>query len=182
MKFEINTDRLILKVLTSSDADMVLDFYNRNSSVFEKYEPLLGDDFYTLNHQKNILDYEYKNILKLNIVRFWIFEKDNPSKIIGTVSYRNIVRPIYSSCTVGYKIDSDYVNKGYCTEALKSSMDIIVNELGIHRIEALVQPDNYPSIHVLEKLGFEKEGLLRDKIMLQDVRKDHFMYAYLADN
>lgn len=182
MKFDLTTEHLELKVLTPNYSSQVLDFYVRNADIFEKYEPLLGEDFYSEKHQRNILEFEYKNILKLSMVRYWIFEKGNPNKIIGTVSYRNIVKPIYSSCTIGYKMDRDFVNKGYCSEAIKATIPSITTELGIHRIEAYVLPSNNPSIHLLEKLGFEKEGLIRDKITIQNQRLDHYLYSYLANN
>ncbi len=182
MKFEINTERLDLRVLTRQNADLVLDFYVRNRDIFEKYEPIIGEDFYTLTHQQKILDFEYQNIMKLIMMRYWIFEKGNPCRIIGTVSFRNIVRPIYESCTVGYKMDRDYTNLGYCSEALKNSIPLIAKELDIHRFEALILPDNAPSIHMVENLGFKFEGILRDKIVINGERLDHCMFSYLANN
>ena len=182
MKFEVSTDRLILKVLGADAAPMVLKFYQKNKDIFEKYEPISGDDFYTVGHQKKILDFEHKNILKLTMVRYWIFNKNNPNEIIGTVSYRNIVRPIYQSCTIGYKMDRDNMNKGFCSEAIKATIPIIANELGIHRFEAFILPNNDPSIHLIKKLGFNYEGILRDKIIIGGRRLDHCLYAYLANN
>lgn len=182
MKFEILTDRLILRVLNKHDADQVLDFYIHNRDIVEKYEPVIGDDFYTIAHQRKVLDFEYQNIMKLLMLRYWIYEKNHPDKIIGTISYRNIVKPIYACCTVGYKMDRDYINKGYCSEALKATIPLLTTEMGIHRFEALILPDNAPSIHMVEKLGFKFEGILRDKIIINGERLDHCMYAYLADN
>ncbi len=182
MKFAITTDRLYLRVLSSEYAPQVLDFYKNNRDIFEKYEPIISDEFYTLPHQKKVIDFEYQNILRLSMLRYWIFLKDQPDKIIGTVSYRNIVRPIYESCTIGYKMDRDYINHGYCSEAIASTIPVLAKELGIHRFEALILPDNDPSIHMVEKLGFKYEGILRDKIIIKGERLDHCMYAYLADN
>jgi len=182
MQYEIHTKRLKLKVLRKDSAALCLDFYLRNKDIFEKYEPIMGDDFYTLEHQKRILEFEHSSILKLSMLRYWIFEEDNPNKIIGTISYRSITRPIYESCTIGYKMDRNYQNRGYCTEAIAATIPVLANELGIHRFEALVLPDNEPSIHMLEKLGFKYEGILRDKIIINGKRLDHAMYAYLANN
>lgn len=182
MRFDFETDRLRLKMLGKESADMVLDFYVRNRDIFEKYEPIIGDDFYTLSHQKKILEFEHNNILKMIMVRYWIFEKDSPNKIIGTVSYRNIVRPIYQSCTIGYKMDRDYMNKGYCSEAISATIPIVANNFDIHRFEALILPDNEASIHMVKKLGFQFEGVLRDKIIINGQRLDHCMYSYLANN
>ena len=92
------------------------------------------------------------------------------------------MRPIYQSCTIGYKMDRMFQNKGYCSEAIRATIPIISTELGIHRFEALILPDNEPSIHMVKKLGFEYEGLLRDKIIINGKRLDHCMYSYLADN
>ena len=91
MKFELTTDRLILKVLTPDYAPEVLGFYLQNASIFEAYEPIVADNFYTLDHQHKVLSFEYNNAIKLNMIRYFIFEKDNPDKIIGTISYRNII-------------------------------------------------------------------------------------------
>jgi ribosomal-protein-alanine N-acetyltransferase len=182
MKFEIKTERLVLRILGPEAAPMVLKFYQRNRDIFEKYEPVIGEDFYTLAHQKKVLEFEHNNILKMSMIRYWIFNKDNPNEIIGTVSYRNIVRPIYESCTIGYKMDRDNMNKGYCSEAIKATIPALVSELGIHRFEALILPDNDPSIHMVTNLGFKFEGILRDKIIIKGERLDHCMYAYLADN
>ena len=176
MKFEIDTERLVLKVVNKQRADKVLEFYLRNRNIFERYEPVIGDDFYTIPHQRKVLEFEYQSIMKLSMLRYWIFEKGNPNQIIGTVSFRNIVKPIYESCTVGYKMDRDFVNMGYCSEALSATIPAIANELGIHRFEALILPDNEPSIHMIQKLGFKYEGIIRGE------RLDHCMYAYLADN
>ncbi|MCR5581306.1 MAG: GNAT family N-acetyltransferase [Pseudobutyrivibrio sp.] len=182
MRYEINTNRLSLRILGKESAPLVLDFYNRNKDIFEKYEPIMGEDFYTLDHQKRVLEFEHNNILKLIMLRYWIFERNNPRQIVGTVSFRNIVRPIYQSCTIGYKMDRDYMNRGYCSEAISATVPLIAKELGIHRFEALVLPDNAPSIHMLEKLGFQYEGTLRDKIIINGARLDHRMYAFLANN
>ncbi len=180
--FSLTTDRLYLKVLDKEDAPIVLDFFLRNKGYFEKYEPILGDDFYTLAYQEDVLEFEYSNILKGSLIRYWIFKKNDPSVIIGTISYRNISRPIYSCCTVGYKMDPRFQSKGYCTEALDFTVKHVITKNNIHRVEALVMPSNIPSITMLETVGFEREGLLKDKIILNNTYLDHYLYAYLGDN
>ena len=79
-------------------------------------------------------------------------------------------------------MDRDYMNRGYCSEAIAYTIPIIARDLGIHRFEALILPDNDPSIHMVKKLGFQFEGVLRDKIIINGQRLDHCMYAYLANN
>lgn len=180
MYFEQQTPHLIMRVLTPQNADKVLDFYKKNATVFEKFEPIEGDNFYTLEHHQRILEYEYQEILNLRLLRFWLFEKENPNTIIGTVCFRNISPSSYASTLVGYKMDGDYRQKGYCYEALCFGIGLISKELGLHRFEALVLPENLPSVCLLKKLGFQKEGTLKNKVFLQGRWKDHDLYGLIT--
>lgn len=182
MQFEIETNRLILRVLTADDAPKTLQFYQTNAPIFEKYEPIVGENFYSLSHQKNLLSYEYQETLKLHMVRFWLFEKSHPDQIIGTISFHNITPNIFASTQVGYKMDPRFWRKGYCYEALVAGIQLVSNEIGIRRFEALVLPDNYPSMCLLEKLGFQQEGLLKDKVYLQNTWRDHFIYGLVINS
>ncbi len=182
LPFNLITDRLYLDVLDEDFAPEVLDFFLRNKGYFEQFEPILSPDFYTEQEQAEILEYEFSKIINGDMIRYWISEINNPGVIIGTLSYRNIIRPVHNSCTVGYKMDPAFQNKGYCTEALDYTLKKAIAPSGIHRVEAFIMPDNASSIHMVEKLGFVREGLLRDKFTLNNKRIDHYLYAYLADN
>ncbi|MBQ9391897.1 MAG: GNAT family N-acetyltransferase [Lachnospiraceae bacterium] len=180
MNFVYETDRLILRICGEEIAEDVLVFDLHNTKEFEAVEPIDVDNFYNIEHHRNILNYEYKKMLQLSVVRFWLYRKEDPDTIIGTICFRNIAKPIYSSCQVGYRMDKAHTGKGYCTEALRAGINIMINDLELHRFEALVLPENAPSIAILENLGFKKEGLLRDKIMIQDKWRDHYLYGLLS--
>lgn len=177
MKFTYETDRLILRVLDSTWAPQVLDFY-RNNPDFARVEPIT-DNFYTLHFHETVLRYEYELTLKMSMLRLWVFSKDNPNKIIGTVSFRSITRNFFGTCEVGYKMDHEYRNQGYCQEALRKGFSIMFDEFNLHRIEAIVLPSNRSSIHLLENLGFQKEGLKHQCVKLQGEWRDHFLYALI---
>lgn len=179
MQTKYETASLILRICTKNDAMMVLDFYKRNYDDFAKYEPLTKSATTQLRFHEDLLKYEYDTFLKGTTIRFYIFEKHNPLKIIGTVSYRNIAKSYYSSCQVGYKMDQSYRRKGYMRETLELGNQLIFNELSLHRMEAIVMPDNAASIGLLEGLGFQREGLLHDKIFLNGRWEDHYLYALI---
>ncbi len=181
MNFVYETDRLILKICGEEIAEDALVFNIRNAKEFEAVEPIDVDNFYNVEHHRNILNYEYKKMLQLSVVRFWLFLKQDPRTIIGTISFRNIAKPIYSSCQLGYKMDKAYTGQGYCTEAIRAGINIMFGDLGLHRIEAMVLPDNAASIAILEHLGFKQEGVLRDKLMIQGVWRDHYLYGLLSN-
>ena len=179
MLLQYQTRRLILKILEPDYADKVLNFYLNDKELFEKYETDRSPNFYTEGHQHNILQVEFGLALKLQQVRFYVFLKENPDQIIGTVSLYDI-SGVYSKADLGYKFSSKFHHKGYASEAVEKLLDIAFIELNIHRICAHVQEDNIPSIRLLEGLGFEKEGLCRDYLCFRGVWKDHLQYSLLA--
>lgn len=180
MNFQYETDRLKLHILDSSFAPEVLQFYNDNREVFERYESSRVANFYTEDYLKQVLDYEYSLCIKMMTVRFWVFQKTDNSHIIGTVCFRNILKNPYYSCEVGYKFDQQFWHQGFATEALQKAILIAFQEMEIHRIIANIMPENTASIQLAERLGFEREGLARQSALIRGHWEDHFVYSILS--
>ena len=113
MFFQYETPRLLLKVLRADCAPQVLDFYNRDKELFEMYEIDRVPDFYTVKHLQKVLRYEYNMAVKSQLFRFYVFKKENPCRIIGTVCIHNIAPAFYGSCEIGYKFSSEFHHMGY---------------------------------------------------------------------
>ena len=180
MKQLIETDRLILKVIDAGYAEKVLDYYIRNKDFLEPWEPLRTDLFYSMFYHLKNLQRDYELINELQLLRFWIFKKDDPSeKIIGTVSFSNIMRASFQNCILGYKLDHQEINKGYISEALLAAIDVVFQDYHMHRIEANIMPINKPSLKVAEKLGFQYEGISKDYLYIHKAWEDHIRMALL---
>lgn len=175
-----HTNRLDLKILRPGQEHLVLDFYERNRSFLEPLEPARSDKFYTPDYQRASLSYEYNSFIKFSYLRFWIFLHDDPSAPIGTVCFSNFLKGAFCSCMVGYKLDQHACHNGYMYETLALLVPLVCREYHIHRIEAMVLPDNKSSIHLLQKLGFEKEGYLRSFALINGQWKDHLLYTFLS--
>lgn len=183
MNTEYQTSRLTLKLLTPDYLRNVLSFQIRNKEVFEKYEPTRPEEFYTFSYQSALLKSEYKLALKLASVRFYVFRREDPRTIIGTVCLHDITRSAYYCSEIGYKFDYAYWHQGYAREALEKVIQIAFTELNLHRIFARVMPENTASIHLLQSLGFLEEGMERASIQIQGTWEDHVRFARLsADN
>lgn len=174
------TDRLILKILTPDYLREVLEFQLRNKDLFERYEPTRPGNFYTLGHQQALLKCEYKLAAKLSTIRFYVFKKDAPRTIIGTVCLHDVLRMPYSCCEIGYKFDHAYQHQGYAREAVAKALDIAFGELGLHRVFARVVPDNASSIRLLKSLDFMEEGLEHGCTQIQGTWTDHLRFALLS--
>lgn len=175
----IETPRLILKALDYTYASKLLEFVSNGRQDFERYETTKAPEFYTVKYQKLILDTEYKLMMQQKYARYYIFEKDNANKIIGTVSF-GFFRPIpFSSCSLGYKLLRQYRGNGYMHEACSHAIPHIFEELGLHQIFAYIMPENVDSIRLIHKLGFQNEGLSKQGLCVQGVWQDHFVFKLI---
>lgn len=182
MQMEYETDRLLLKILTPKDAKAVLDFYKRNAAYLKPFEPERPENFFTEAYQEANLLAEYNAFIKFSYLRMWIYEKENPGNPVGTVCYSHFFRGFFQKCSVGYKTDYEYICRGYATEALRYTLQLICEEYGMHRVEALTLPKNDASIRVLEKLGFQKEGYLHSAARVNGEWRDHNLYALIFES
>lgn len=183
MLFQYETQRLILKILKPESALLVLDFYERDKELFEKYETDRLPEFYTPAYQQKMLRYEYNAAMKQNTIRYYVFLKNNPDKIIGTVCLHDISKLYYSTAEIGYKFSREYHHQGYASEAIVCVLGVAFYELGLNRITAMVCVGNNPSTRLLDRLGFTNEGVCRQYLNLHGVLKDHYQFsALVSDN
>lgn len=182
MLFDYETSRLKLKIIHADSAEAVLDFYLRDKELFEQYEPDRMQNFYTLQYHRQMLIFEYNMTVQGRLYRFYIYEKSNPGRIIGTICVHNINRGYTGSCEVGYKFSSEVHRRGYASEALAKVMQLVFYDLKLHRAMAWVLPDNMASIRLLERVGFTREGISRGYLLLHGTWMDHLQYSMLESD
>lgn len=180
MSFTLTTDRLILKIEDSSKAADVLAFYTRNKTLFERFEPTRPKNFYTLAYQTASMNYEYDEIIKGKTLRYYIYLKQQPDMIIGSVNFSRIEHGPFSRTSIGYKLDTSFHGSGYAFEACQAAIPVIFSNYKIHRIEARVAPENLASIRLLERLGFRYEGTEYQSVEVNGVFKDHCRYGLIS--
>ena len=171
-----------MNVENETIADKVLDFYIENSIYFDAVEPTRPDNFYTLAYQEAALKYEHSETIKGHTIRYFVYEKEHPKTIIGSVNFSKIQGAPFACATIGYKFHHNYWGHGYATEACQAAISVIFSNYRIHRIEGRVSPDNISSIHVLERLGFTYEGLEYKSVEINGIFKDHYRYSLLNND
>lgn len=180
MSFTLTTDRLILQVENSSKASQVLSFYHKNRELFERFEPTRPDSFYTLDYQTVSMDYEYNAAMKGKSLRYYIYLKEHPDQMIGSVNFSQIMHGPFSRASIGYKLDADYHGYGYAFEACQATIAVIFSDYRIHRLDARVALDNTPSIKLLERLNFRFEGIEYQGVEVNGIFKDHYRYGLIS--
>ncbi|WP_339060369.1 ribosomal protein S5-alanine N-acetyltransferase [Tepidibacillus marianensis] len=171
----IEGNRVLLKLAEESDIPEIIDFYLRNKEHLAPFEPVRSEAFYTKEYWKLIIDKSQEDFLQDRSLRMFLFEKSNPTKVIGTVNFNNFVRGVFQACHLGYSLDEYAQGKGYMTEAIQLGIDYIFHELNLHRIMANYMPHNRKSGQVLKRLGFVIEGYARDYLMINGKWEDHIL-------
>jgi ribosomal-protein-alanine N-acetyltransferase len=114
-------------------------------------------------------------------VAFFIFENQT-GKLVGGITIGNIRHGVAQSGQIGYWIGERYAGQGFMLEAVKLVIHFCFETLRLHRIEAACIPDNTRSVRVLEKAGFQREGLLRSYLRINGSWQDHYLYALISDD
>ncbi len=86
----------------------------------------------------------------------------------------------HREASIGYSLARTQWGHGYATELARGLLRVGFESLGLHRIWAIVEPENVVSARVLEKLGMQREGRLRDHRYAKGRWRDSVLYAILA--
>ena len=160
----------------------IVNFYSRNKEFFREIDPLRPDVFYKVSVHKDVIKREIEDIKASRMLKFWLYKIEDKKRIIGMISFSNILRGSFLSTTVGYKMDKNEVRKGYMLEALNSAIIIIFKELKLHRIEANIMPKNKPSLKLVKKLGFQYEGIAKKYLKINGKWEDHIHMTIINDD
>lgn len=112
---------------------------------------------------------------------FLIF-RNNDQRLVGGITLGNIRRGVGQSGQIGYWSGVNFAGQGYMSEALSLIIPFAFDRLRLHRLEAACIPHNVRSIRLLEKAGFQREGLLRSYLKINGVWQDHLLYALLESD
>ena len=171
------TERLMLRAPKYSDASDVFEFCSDpDSSRFADWFP----------HAEKRETYLYISWLKKQAKKpnrkgyTWFVECCETKKVVATISVMGIDAS-GSIATVGYTLAKEYQHKGYATEMLIAVLKFLFTDLNMVRVQAKVMVENEPSIRLLERVGMQKEGLLRKGAFCKDRCVDVYLYSALKD-
>lgn len=108
----------------------------------------------------------------------WAITLKGDNKVIGTICLWNIKKEHYRA-EVGYELHPDFWNKGIMQESLVAIIKYGFQDIKLHSIEAVINPDNAASIKLLEKNHFVKEAHFKENYYDKGEFKDTGIYSLL---
>ena len=111
---------------------------------------------------------------------FFICRREE-GEIAGVVNLSEIVRGAFQSAYLGYYAFVPFAGSGLMSEGLGLAVRHAFRRMGLHRLEANIQPENRSSIALVERLGFRKEGYSPRYLKIGGRWRDHERWAVLKD-
>ena len=108
--------------------------------------------------------------------------RNEDERIVGAINLSQIFRRSFQNAYLGYSLGVKYTGKGYMTEAVELVLRYAFKDLKLHRVEANVQPENLPSIAVLKRCGFTREGFSRKYLKIGGRWRDHERFAIIIED
>ena len=169
------TERLLLKLLTPQ---VYTHYFTQCSD--EDAKAFFQIDGTTLQKEKYRFEQgvyaEFRNIHNFQML------SRNTGEIVGNCGFY-LYNKQHSRAEIGYyMVDDRFKQKGYMTETVQFVLNYGFDVLKLNRVEAFIGENNVPSLKILLKFGFEKEGLCKGHYFINDVFENSVLYGLLKDD
>ncbi|MCW8925780.1 MAG: GNAT family N-acetyltransferase [Xanthomonadales bacterium] len=170
---ELDTSELHLRRIALSDAEAMFAMLSDAESMKYWSSPPVSD----VSDALEILQKDIESDARGDSICWAVTLRDEDEMIGKCILFQ--FSPANRRAEIGFILNRDYWRRGLMHQALEAVIHFAFNTLKLHRIEADVDPDNAGSLGILDKLGFEREGLFRDRWQLNDGWVDSVMLGLL---
>lgn len=174
----LHTARLRLLPAHEDLAARTAAFFSRNAAHLAPWDPPSPPDFATEAFQRQRLHQHASDQAAGTVMRWWLQPLGEPDRLVGQVSLTQISRGPFQNAMLGYALDGTLQGSGLMQEALRAVVACAFSPaVNLHRIQASVRPENARSVAVLQRLGFDQEGLAREYLYIDGAWRDHLLFA-----
>ncbi len=169
----IDAARVTLRWLTDEDASSLFSIFS-DAEVMRYWSSLPLTE---LEGARKLLA-DIHDFFRQRTLFQWGIARNTDDRIIGTCTLFNIDLG-NRRAELGYALGREHWGHGYMQEALGALLDFFFDDLNMHRLEADVDPRNASSVKTLERLGFQREGYLRERWLVGEEIQDALFYGLL---
>ena len=174
----VRGDGLYLRPAIAADYSAWARLREQSRAFLTPWEPTWLSDDLTRAAFRRRLRRQAEDIAGDESFAFLIFDSTS-DELLGGLTLGGIRRGVAQAATLGYWMGAPHAGKGRMTRAVAAVVGFGFDSLRLHRIEAACIPDNAPSIALLERNGFQREGFARAYLKINDAWRDHILLALL---
>jgi ribosomal-protein-alanine N-acetyltransferase len=169
----VETDRMLLKGITPEIMNLLFTSYSDADIIsFLCIADNAELEWERDRYNKGLSWYRATSI-------FFIMTDKQTSRRLGRIGYHTWAVE-HSRAEIGYHIYNDEdKNKGYMSEAMQATLAYGFNEMALNRVEALISLHNTPSLKLVNRFGFTKEGVLRSHYCKNGILEDSACFSLL---
>ncbi len=172
---------IIVRTARREDALMIVQYFTDNRDYLKPWEPKREVGFFQVTGwQQKLLKLDELHKLALGYYLLIIDAKSQA--MLGTISFSNLTRFPFYACHVGYSLAENAQGRYIMTRALTLACQYLFEQQNMHRIMAAYMPHNTRSAAVLERLGFVREGLAKDYLLIDGQWQDHILTSLINPN
>lgn len=164
------TALVYLQVATAADLPALQQLYQQSMALHHPFTEL--PDFSHYLHEHRYLLCLSQPLTRPNL--------SAPARqIVGSFSLSGIIRGKFHSAYLGFEVFSPYQQQGLMRQGLRLLIKQAFDQLGLHRLEANIQPANQASLALVKGAGFVQEGFSTDYLYINGAWRDHSRWALL---
>jgi [ribosomal protein S5]-alanine N-acetyltransferase len=171
---ELSTERLLLRRITMEDAPEI--FFLRSDQTILQF--LSKEPAANIKEAEDFITRINNDIDNNDAIMWAIVLKEYPSKAIGSICFWRMLKEHYRA-EIGYVLDPEYWRKGIMKETILKTLDYGFSTLGLHSVEARINPHNNASASLLESTGFAREAYFKEDFFHRGKFEDTAVYSML---
>jgi len=171
---QLETERLVLREMTLNDAEFYFRHFNNKKIV----EGCCFPGPKSLEAAREELERFCIKPFKENRGIRWGIVTKGDNKLIGTCGYYDWVKTTRRA-EIGYDLDPAYWGQGIMTETLRAVLKYGFERMDLNRIQATIDSENTRSMKLAQRLGFKKEGVLRQRSYFNGQFRDDVCFSLL---
>jgi ribosomal-protein-alanine N-acetyltransferase len=177
----VKTQNLVLRAPVATDYAAWAVLRMESREFLTPWEPTWNEDDLTRNSFRLRVKRAAREIATDEAYSLFVFESRSQA-LIGGLTLGLVRRGVAQATTLGYWMGQRHAGRGHMTEAVRGALRFAFSDLALHRVEAACLPNNEPSKRLLERVGFQREGMARAYLRINGAWSDHLLYAALSSD
>lgn len=174
----MNDARTSIRLIESRDAEALAAHRTRDAEAFVQWDIERPPEYYTPSGQRAVIDRLLVSHANGEVWPAVVLASDT---VIGRITAQNLLLRAWRKAELGYWIACPYQGQGHATRAVGLMIELMISDLGLHRVEAKTQMDNLSSHYVLRRNGLTPYGVSSSHIFIAGQWRDEILWERILD-